>query len=480
MNNSSTQPENFDLLVLGSGEAGKYLAWTMAGKGARTALVERKYVGGSCPNIACLPSKNIIHSAKVASLFFRSHEFGISKDNCRIDMAGVRARKRRMVDGLVETHYANFDASGAELIVGTGRFTGPQTIAVSLPDGGERVLHGKNVVISTGSRTSIDSTPGLREVGPLTHVEALELDHIPDHLLVLGGGYIGLELAQAMRRFGSNVTIIERNSRLAHREDPDVSDVFGELFRDEGIRVMTDAVVKRVEGKSGQGIKVHIVRGGVEDMIEGSHLLVATGRTPNTENLGLELAGIETTDRGFIKVNEQLKTTAPGVWAVGDCAGSPHFTHIAFDDFRVVRNNLAGGSRVTTERQVPFCVFTDPEFARVGLSETEAKKLGVNYQLKKIPMSAVLRALTLSETRGFLKVLIEPKSDRILGFAAFGVNAGEILAPVQVAMLAGLPFTALRDSVFTHPTLAEGLIPLFVNAPSGKAPASVGSETKRN
>jgi pyruvate/2-oxoglutarate dehydrogenase complex dihydrolipoamide dehydrogenase (E3) component len=480
MNNSSTQPESFDLLVLGSGEAGKYLAWTMAGKGARTAVVERKYVGGSCPNIACLPSKNIIHSAKVASLFFRSHEFGISKDNCRIDMSAVRDRKRRMVDGLVKTHLAQFAASGAELIVGSGRFTGPRTLTVSLPGGGERVLRGKNVVISTGSRTSIDSTPGLREVGPLTHVEALELDHLPDHLLVLGGGYIGLELAQAMRRFGSNVTIIERHSRLAHREDPDVSDAFCELFRDEGIRVIADAVVKRVEGKSGQGIKAHIVRGGVEDTIEGTHLLVATGRTPNTENLGLELAGIETTDRGFIKVNDQLKTTAPGVWAVGDCAGSPHFTHIAFDDFRVVWHNIAGGSRVTTGRQVPFCVFTDPEFARVGLSETEAKRLGVDYRLEKLPISAVLRALTLSETRGFLKVLIEPKSDRILGFAALGVNAGEILAPVQVAMLAGLPFTALRDTIFAHPTLAEGLIPLFAKAPSGTAPASVGGRTKRN
>lgn len=478
MSNSSTQPENFDLLVLGCGEAGKYTAWTMAKQGWKTAVVERKYIGGSCPNIACLPSKNIIHSAKVASLFFRSHEFGISKEHCRIDISAVRDRKRRMVDGLVQTHFANFKTSGAELIVGLGRFTGPRTLAVSLPEGGERVLRGQNVVISTGSRTSIDSTPGLREVGPLTHVETLELDHIPDHLLVLGGGYIALELAQAMRRFGSNVTIIDRNSRLAHREDPDVSDAFGELFRHEGIRVIADAVVKRVEGKSGHGIKVHFVQGGVDDIVEGSHLLVATGRTPNTEDLGLELAGIETTDRGFIKVNEQLETTAPGVWAVGDCAGSPHFTHIAFDDFRVVRDNLAGGSRVTTGRQVPFCVFTDPEYARIGLSETEAKRLGVDYRLEKIPMSAVLRALTLSETRGFLKVLIEPRSDLILGFAAFGVNAGEILAPVQVAMLGGFPFTALRDAIFTHPTLAEGLIPLFVNASFGTAPASVGGRTK--
>lgn len=477
---STMTPEAFDLLVLGSGEAGKYLAWTMARQGARTAVVERKYIGGSCPNVACLPSKNIIHSAKVASYFWRSQEFGITKDNCRINMALVRDRKRRMVEGLVEMHLANYQASGAQLIIGSGRFTGTRTITVSSPDGSERVLLGKNVVICTGSRTAIDATPGLQEAKPLTHVEALELDSIPAHLVVLGGGFIGLEFAQAMRRLGSEVTVIDRNARLAHKEDRDVSDMLEDIFRDEGIRVLNHAVLNRVEGQSGDTVKLHISRDDTAAMVEGSHLLVATGRTPNTGDLGLELAGVETTDRGFVKVNERLQTTASGVWAVGDCAGSPHFTHIAFDDFRIVLDNLAGGHRVTTGRQAPFCVFTDPEYARIGLSESEAKRRKIDYRLAKLPMAAILRARTLSETRGFLKALIDPGTERILGFAALGVNAGEILPAVQVAMTANLPFTLLRDAIFTHPTLAEGLISLFAKVPAAAESGSGKTQIKAN
>ena len=315
------------------------------------------------------------------------------------------------------------------------------------------------------------------EAKPLTHIEALELDHVPEHLLVLGGGYIGLELAQAMRRFGSKVTIIDRNAHLAHREDEDVSQALEELCRDEGIELALSAHATRVEGKSGESVKLRIGRslkeGGAETELKGTHLLVATGRTPNTKGIGLELAGVELTERGYIKVNEQLETTAPDVWAIGECAGSPQFTHIAFDDFRVIRDDLAGGHRVTTGRQVPFCMFTDPEFARVGLSEKEAKANGIAYRLAKIPMSAVLRTRTLSETRGFMKALIDTESDRILGFTAFGVSAGEIMASVQVAMIAGLPYTALRDAILTHPTLLEGLIPLFSSVPAkAKLPAA--------
>jgi pyruvate/2-oxoglutarate dehydrogenase complex dihydrolipoamide dehydrogenase (E3) component len=457
--------EEYDVAVLGSGEAGKYIAWTLAKKGMRAVVIERKYVGGSCPNIACLPSKNIIHSAKVASYFWRSGEFGITKDNCQIHMSGVRDRKRKMVDGLVNMHLANFKASGAELLMGSGRFIGPKTIEVALADGGTRVLRGEKVIISTGSRTAVEHIPGLPEASPLTHIEALDLDHIPEHLLIIGGGYIGLELAQAMRRFGSRVTIIDRNARLAHREDQDVTDMLHEICGEEGIEVVTSARITSVEGKSGEWVKLYVVRDGSELILGGTHLLVASGRTPNTEGIGLELAGVETTDRGYVKVNERLETTAPGVWAVADCAGSPHFTHIAFDDFRIVRDNLAGGNRVTTGRQVPFCMFTDPEFARIGLSETEAKERGIAYRLAKIPMVAILRTRTLSETRGFLKALIDIESDRILGFTALGVEAGEIIAAVQVAMLAGLPYTVLRDAIFTHPTMLEGLIPLFAAVP---------------
>ena len=453
--------QEYDVLMLGSGEGAKYLAWTLAKQGKHVAVIERKYVGGSCPNIACLPSKNIIQSAKVASYFYRSEEFGITKDNCKINMPVVRDRKRKMVDGLIQMHLDNFKASGAELIMGVGRFVGARTIEVALSGGGTRTVVGKKIIISTGSRAAMEPIAGLREASPLTHIEALDLDHIPEHLLVLGGGYVGLELAQAMRRFGSGVTVIERNERLAHREDEDVSEGLQELCREEGIGVVTSAGVSQVEGKSGHLVKLHAVRAGSEMVLEGTHLLVAAGRTPNTEGIGLEFAGVELTERGYIKVNERLETTAPEVWAVGDCAGSPHFTHIAFDDFRVVGENLAGGHRVTTGRQVPFCMFTDPELARIGLSESEAKKSGIAYRLAKIPMGAVLRTRTLSETRGFMKALIDTESDRILGFTVFGVEAGEIMASVLVAMIAGLPYTVLRDAIFTHPTLLEGLIQLF-------------------
>jgi pyruvate/2-oxoglutarate dehydrogenase complex dihydrolipoamide dehydrogenase (E3) component len=460
-----TQIEQYDIVVLGTGEGSKFIAWTAAKQGKRVAMIERKYIGGSCPNIACLPSKNIIHSAKVASYFRRSAEFGISKDNFQIDMSAVRDRKRRMVDGLIEMHLGNFKASGTELILGSGRFIAARTIEVALRDGGIRVLQGSKVVIGTGSRATIEEIPGLLESSPMTHIEALELDHLPQHLLVLGGGYIGLELSQAMRRFGSRVTIIDRNGRLAHREDKDVSEGLFDLCRDEGIELMLDAHVTRVEGKSGESVKLSVTQGGSETTLEGTHILVATGRTPNTEGIGLELAGVALTDRGYIQVNERLETTAADVWAVGDCAGSPQFTHIGFDDFRVVRDNMAGGNHVTTGRQVPFCMFTDPELARIGLSETEAKAQGIAYRLAKIPMLSVLRTRTLSETRGFMKALIDTESDRILGFTAFAVDAGEIMASVQIAMIAGLPYTALRDAILTHPTLLEGLIPLFSSVP---------------
>jgi pyruvate/2-oxoglutarate dehydrogenase complex dihydrolipoamide dehydrogenase (E3) component len=459
-------PEDYDILILGSGEGSKYLAWTEAKQGKRVAVVEGRYIGGSCPNIACLPSKNVVHSAKVASYFQRSEEFGISKDNVRIDMSVVRDRKRKMVSGLVDIHLANFKSSGAELIMGWGRFTAPRTIEVALAGGGTRTLRGSKVVIGTATHATLPPIPGLIESAPLTHVEALELDHLPEHLLILGGGYIGLEFAQAMRRFGSRVTVIDHNSRLARKEDEDVSAALHELFKDEGIDLALNAKVTSVEGQSGQSIKLHLSQNGIETTLEGTDILVATGRTPNTTNIGLELAGVALTDRGYIQVDEQLRTTAPDTWAIGEVAGSPQFTHIAFDDFRVVRDSIAGGNRTTTGRLVPYCLFTDPELARVGLSESEAKAQGIPYRLAKIPTAAVLRSRTLSETRGFWKALIDTQSDRILGFTAFSTEAGEIMATVQLAIIAGLPYTTLRDAIITHPTLAEGLIVLFSAVPA--------------
>ncbi len=466
LSRKGTQPEEFDLVILGGGTGSTVAAWTFAGEGQRVAVIDRKYIGGSCPNIACLPSKNIIHSAQVAEYVRRSEDYGIRKEGFTIDMAAVRDRKRRMVSGLNAIYINNYEKTGGEFILATGKFVTPKTVEATLPDGSVRRLRGANVIISTGTRAALDPIPGLAEAQPLTHIEALELVEVPEHLLVLGGGYIGLELSQAMRRFGSKVTLIERNERLVSREDEDVSEGLRGLFLDEGIELLLNATTKRVSGKSGDSVQVVIEQNGVEKTVQGSHLLVATGRKPNTEGIGLELAGVEVTDRGYVKVNERLQTTAPGVWAIGEVAGSPQFTHISIDDFRVVRDNLNGGNHVTTGRQVPFCLFTDPEFARVGLSETEAKSQGIAYRLFKIPMEAVLRARTLGETRGFLKALVGNDSDRILGFAAFGVEAGETMSSVQIAMIAGLPYTALRDAILTHPTLAEGLSPLFSSEPS--------------
>ena len=468
-------PEEYDLVVLGSGAGSKLTAWTLAEQGQRVAVIERRCIGGSCPNIACLPSKNIVHSAKVASYFSRGREFGIATKGFMVDMSAVRDRKRRMVLGEIDAHLANYKRSGAELIIASGRFIGPKTLEATLPDGTTRQLRGANVIIGTGTRAALEPIPGLAEAQPLTHVEALELDEIPEHLLVIGGGYVGLELSQAMRRFGSKVSVIERNDRLVHREDEDVTDALGSLFEDEGIDVVLNARVKGISGKSGKSVRIVIEQNGAEKTLDGTHLLVAAGRTPNTEGIGLELAGVELTNRGYVKVNERLETTAPGVWAVGDVAGSPHFTHISVDDFRVLLASLTGGNRVTTGRQVPFCLFTDPEFARVGLSEKEAKTRGIAYRLFKIPMEAVLRTHTLSETRGFLKALVEIDGDRILGFTAFGVDAGEIMSSVQIAMIAGLPFTALRDAILAHPTLLEGLNSLFSAAPSGSKSAGANN-----
>jgi pyruvate/2-oxoglutarate dehydrogenase complex dihydrolipoamide dehydrogenase (E3) component len=456
--------EEYDLVILGSGTGGTVAAWTFASKGERVAVIERKYVGGSCPNIACLPSKNVIHSAKVASYFRRSEEFGIPKRDFAVDMRAVRERKRRMVSHW-NVYLVNYKKSGAEFILGSGRFVGPQTIETILPDGTTRRLRGRNIIINTGTRAMREPIPGLAEVQPLTHIEALELDQLPQHLLVIGGGYVGLELAQAMRRFGSKVTMLDRNDRLMHQEDDDVSEALQQLFQDEGIDIILNAKLRRVSGKSEQSVTLVIEQGGQEKTLQGSHLLLAAGRTPNTEGIGLELAGVELTNRRYIKVNERLATTAPGV-SIGEVAGSPQFTHVSVDDFRVVHDSITGGKRVTTGRLIPYCMFTDPELAHIGLSEKEARERGIAYRLFKIPMAAVMRATTLSEIRGFLKALVEVNTDRILGFTGFGVDAGEILASVQIAMLAGLPYTALRDGILTHPTLVEGLIPLFSSTPS--------------
>ena len=458
--------ERFDILVIGSGEAGKHLTWTMAQAGHRTAVVERKYIGGSCPNIACLPSKNVIRSAKANWFARHGKEYGIQTGPVSTDMKGVLNRKRKMVEGEVQFHLDRFTATGAELIRGEARFVAPKTVEVRLNEGGVRMITGERVFLDLGSRSAIPDIPGLAAAKPMTHVEALDLDRLPEHVIVLGGGYVGLELAQALRRFGSTVTLIERSHQIAAAEDQDVAQALLENFTSEGIEVLLNTRLHEVGGLSGQKVRVIVEDGHGQRKIEGTDLLIATGRTPNTQGIELEATGVELDAHGYIRVNDRLETSAAGVWAMGDCAGSPQFTHVAFDDFRVVRDNLNGGSRTTRDRLIPFCMFTDPELARVGLNESEAKRRGIAYRLAKMPMAAVLRAVTLGETRGFVKMLIDAQSDRILGFTVLGVEGSEMMAAVQTAMVGGLPYTVLRDAIFTHPTTAEGLVFLLAIVPA--------------
>jgi pyruvate/2-oxoglutarate dehydrogenase complex dihydrolipoamide dehydrogenase (E3) component len=456
-----SQAERYEALILGSGAGGKLLAWHLARSGRRTAVVERKWIGGSCPNVNCLPSKNEVWSAKVADLVHHAAKFGMVTGATNIDMARVRQRKSDMVAGLIEMHLDLYRASGAELIMGSGHFVGPKTLEVHLNDGGTRVLTGDRVFLNVGTHATIPAIPGLAEAGPLTNIELLEFDHLPGHLVVLGGGYVGLEFAQAFRRFGSQVTVVEHGPRLLVREDPDVGEEIHRLLAAESIDLVLGADVRRVEGRSGQGVRLDVRTAGGERTINGSDVLVATGRTPNTAGIGLESIGVELDARGYIKVNDRLETTAPDVWAIGECAGSPQFTHVSEDDFRIIRDNLAGGKRSTRDRFVPFCLFTDPPLARVGLNEGEARQRGIAVRVARLPMSHVLRARTTNETAGFMKVLVEATGDRILGFAMIGPEAGEVMAVVQTAMLGGLPFTVLRDAILAHPTMAEGLTGLF-------------------
>jgi pyruvate/2-oxoglutarate dehydrogenase complex dihydrolipoamide dehydrogenase (E3) component len=464
-----SQPERFEILVLGSGMGGKLLAWHMARSGRRTAVVERQWIGGSCPNVACLPSKNEIWSAKVAHLVHRAAEFGTKADAVAANMARVRKRKRDMVDGQIAAHLQNYQTSGAELIMGTGRFAAPKTVGVRLNDGGTRVLAGDQVFLNVGTHAAIPSVPGLDAARPLTHIGALELDYVPPHLVVLGGGYSGLEFAQAYRRFGSNVTVIESGPQLMGREDFDVSHEIRRILDDEGIQVLVGAELLQASGRSGEKVSLVVRTTSGDKSIECSDILVAVGRIPNTAGIGLEEAGVELDGRGYVRVNERLETSASKVWAIGECAGSPQFTHVSANDFQIIRDNLAGGNRSTRDRLVPYCMFTDPPLAHVGLSEREAERQSVITRVARLPTSAVLRAQATGEKQGLMKAIVGESDDRILGFTMIGAGAGEVMAAVQTAMLADLPYLRLRDAILAHPTMTEGLGLLFSNVPPRSA-----------
>ena len=457
--------EHVEILTLGSGQGGKLLAWHMAELGRRTAVIERRWVGGSCPNVACMPSKNEIWSARVAHLVHQAAQFGTLSGSATTDMQRIRQRKREMVEREVAFHLDKYKSTGAELIMGSGRFVAPKTIEVQLNEGGSRQLTGERVFLNVGTHAAIPNIPGLKEAEPLTHIEALELDRLPAHLIVLGGGYVGLEMAQAYRRFGSRVTVVEDGPRIMRREDADVADEIQRILSGEGIDFLLTAEILAVQGRSGEEINIKVRTSFGEQEIVASDILVATGRVPNTSGIGLEALGVEVDARGYIRVNERLETTAPNVWAIGECAGSPQFTHASVDDFRIIREKLVGGNRTTSDRLVPYCMFTDPLLAHVGLSEEEAQRKGIAVRVAKLPMSAVLRTEATDEKQGFMKALIGA-DDHILGFTMIGSEAGEVMAAMQAAMLAKLPYQQVRDAVIAHLTVAEGLGPLLSNVPA--------------
>ena len=452
---------HYGAVVIGSGQGGNPLAQVLAQSGRRTALVEREHVGGTCINEGCTPTKTMIASARVAYLDRRSAEYGIADDTVTVDMIRVRQRKRKIVESFRNGGERRLEKVGVDLIRGEATFAAPKELEVRLSEGGTSRLSADAVFINVGARPSAPPIEGLDSVPTLNSTTIMELDEVPEHLLVLGGGYVGLEFAQMFRRFGSEVTIVQRGPQLLSREDADVADAVAEVLRDDGVEVLLRTSALRAgRGDGGIQLTVHTPEG--ECTLSGSHLLAATGRTPNTDTLNPEAAGVKTDERGYIKVDERLKTNVEGVWALGDVKGGPAFTHVSYDDFRIIRTNLLeGGDATTAGRLIPYTVFTDPQLGRVGLSEQDARDQGLDIHVAKMPMSHVTRALEVSEPRGMMKAVVDAGTGRILGAAVLGLEGGEITAMLQIAMTGGVPYTTLRDGIFAHPTLAESLNILF-------------------
>lgn len=463
-----TDVERFDAIVIGSGQGGNPLAAAMAEHGWKTVMVERGHVGGTCVNVGCTPTKTLVASARVAYLARRAGDFGIGAGDVTVDMAAVRARKQALVETSRAANYKRLtETTNLSLVEGVAEVTGPHEISVALNGGGTRVMAAERIFIDTGVRAGIPKIEGMDSVEYLDNASIMELDAVPEHLIVLGGGYIALEFAQMFRRFGSRVTVVQKGSRLAEREDEDVSAEIAKILREDGVEVLLEAEARRVERAGAGGVRLTVATkhgeyGDGERSIEGSHLLVAVGRVPNTEALKLERAGIEVDRRGFLKVNEWLETTAGGVYGIGDVKGGPEFTHIAYDDYRVLKANLIEGKRRTTKnRPVPYTMFMDPELGRIGMTEAEARKAGKKIRVAKLPMTSVARASESAETRGFLKAVVDAETDLILGAACLGVNGGEVATQIQIAMMGGVTASALRDGIWSHPTWAEALNNLF-------------------
>jgi pyruvate/2-oxoglutarate dehydrogenase complex dihydrolipoamide dehydrogenase (E3) component len=464
-----TTPQQFDAIVIGSGQAGIPLCTALAEAGMRTALIEREHVGGTCVNVGCTPTKTMVASARVAYLARRGADYGVHTGDIRIDMERVRQRKRDIVNSFRNGSQGRIEKTAhLELMFGEASFTGAKSLLVRQKDGGQLALTAERIFINAGARPSVPALDGLKSVPFLDSTSIMELDTVPEHLLVVGGGYVGLEFGQMFRRFGSRVTIVQSAGQLLNREDPDIAEEVAKILRQDGVDILLNATANRVSQSDGS-IRLEVQQQGHSTALAGSRLLVATGRMPNSDTLNLAAAGVQTDDHGFIKVNGRLETTAKGVYALGDIKGGPAFTHISYDDFRIIRTNLIEKASATTDgRLVPYTVFIDPQLGRVGVTETEARTQKRNIRVAKLPMTSVARALEVDETRGFMKAIVDGETNQILGAAVLGIEGGEVMSALEIAMMGKLPYTALRDGVFAHPTLAESLNNLFMAMDSGK------------
>jgi pyruvate/2-oxoglutarate dehydrogenase complex dihydrolipoamide dehydrogenase (E3) component len=453
--------QHYDAIVIGAGQAGGPLSTALGEAGMRTALIERVHVGGTCVNEGCTPTKTMVASGRVAYLARRAADYGVHTGPITIDLSKVRQRKRDIVDNFRDGSQKRIEANHhVDLIFGSGSFRGPKQVTVRLKDGGTRELSGDRIFINAGTRASVPKIEGLDKVDHLDNVSIMELDSVPRHLLVLGGGYIGVEFGQLFRRFGSEVTIVNQGPQLLAHEDPDVAEEVAKVLREDGIEILLNAKVTRVEQDGSIQLRVETPAGA--KALTGSHLLVATGRIPNSDTLNLPAAGIKTDEHGFIQVNDRLETNVEGIFALGDIKGGPAFTHISYDDYRIVRSNVIEKKAASTKgRMVPYCVFIDPQLGCVGLTETEARQQGTKIRIAKLPMTSVARALEVDETRGFMKAIVG-EDDQILGAAVLGIEGGEIMSVIETAMMGKLPYTALRDATYAHPTLAESLNNLFM------------------
>ena len=459
-----SQVDHYQAIVIGSGQGGTPLCQALAKAGWRTALVEREYVGGTCVNVGCTPTKTMVASGRVAYLAHRGDDYGVHTGPITIDMKRVRRRKRDIVKTFRDGNQKRIEhTENLDLIFGEAAFTGAKTLQVRLKNGRQRNLTADRIFINAGCRPRIPSLDGLRDVPFLDSTSIMELAAVPKHLLVLGGGYVGLEFGQLFRRLGSSVTIVQSSRQLLSGEDADIAEQVAAILKQDGVTILLNAKAERAK-KAGAQIKLTVRTGKTLRTIAGSHLLVATGRVPNTDSLNVGAAGIATDDGGFIKVNGKLETNVDGVYALGDIKGGPAFTHISYDDFRIIRTNLIEkGSASTDGRLVPYTVFIDPQLGRVGLSEADARAQNKKVRVAKMPMSYVARALEVDETRGFMKAIVDAETNQILGAAVLGIEGGEIMSQIQLAMMGKLPYTTLRDAVFAHPTLAESLNNLFTH-----------------